>query len=122
MTELAQKQIIFSRYLGLLLNEFYDHHLLLGEVWRSPETCALYAKEGKGIKDSVHSLRLAIDITIWTSQGPSIDKKVYQELALFWKELPQLYPDDIAITTCWGGDFTSFCDFYHYSIEHNGVR
>lgn len=122
MTELVQKQIIFSRYLGLFLDEFPDHMIQLGEAWRSEETCALYAKEGKGIRNSCHELRLAIDLNLWVNGSLSNNKADYQILSDYWKEIPQLFPDDIPVVTSWGGDFKSLCDFYHFSIEHNGAR
>ena len=123
MTELQEKQIIFSKYLAFLLEEFWNHHITLGEAWRSPETCALYAKEGKGIAHSNHDIRLAIDLNVIDSSGNlSTDKKDYQVLAASWKEFPVRYPDIITVVPSWGGDFTSLCDFYHFSFEHNGVR
>lgn len=122
MTELVQKQIIFSRYISILISQFYDQRITLGEAWRSPETCSLYEKEGKGIKDSCHILRLALDLNLWVDGKVSNDINHYRRLGEAWKEIPQLFPDTLPIVTCWGGDFKSLCDIYHFSIEHGGVR
>lgn len=122
MTELVKKQIIFSRYLSLLISQFYDCQITLGEAWRSAETCALYEKEGRGVAHSCHMLRLAVDLNIWVGNSLSEDINIYRRLGEAWKELPQLFPDVIPVRTCWGGDFQSLCDIFHFSIEHNGVR
>lgn len=122
MTELVRKQIIFCRYVAILFDEFPDFCFQIGEAWRSPETCELYAKQGKGIVNSCHTLRLAIDLNLWVNEKLSDRREDYQTVGHYWKELPQLYPDAIAVETCWGGDFKSLCDIYHFSIEHNGVR
>lgn len=122
MSDLLLKQVIFTRYLGRLLDEFFEETITIGEAWRSSETCALYAKEGKGISHSCHELRLAIDLNLFVKGVLSNEKKDYEMLADYWKELPQLYPDAIEIETCWGGDFNSLCDMYHFSILHNGVK
>ncbi len=125
MTELVRKQIIFSRYVSILISQFHDSHITMGEAWRSPETCALYAKEGKGISQSCHMLRLAIDLILWVDGKVSTDINDYRRLGEYWKELPQFFPDVIPIQTCWGGDFKNCAcagDIYHFSIEHLGAR
>lgn len=125
MTELAQKQIVFARYVGILLDEFPDYCFTFGEAWRSPETCEIYAKTGRGIKNSLHPLRLAIDLNLWihTEAGTELakTKREYLPVAEYWKELPQLYPENLLVETCWGGDF-AVPDIYHFSVEHLGVR
>lgn len=123
MTDLVIKQITFMKYLGLLLAQFPALSLSIGEAWRSDETCQLYAREGKGIPVSCHTLRLAIDLIVRKPDGtPSNDKVDYQALGDFWKGLPLNQAQAIPIETSWGGDFSDLCDFYHFSITHNGIR
>lgn len=123
MDELISKQIIFTRYLTKLLEAFPELNIVYGEAWRSPETCQAYVHEGKGIEHSCHTIRLAVDLLIHKDDG-SLDnqKSSYEPLGNYWKSLPTISPTDIKVVTCWGGDFTNLCDFYHLSIEHNGVK
>lgn len=125
MTELAKKQLIFTKYLSKLLEYALTQGatLIFGEAWRSGETCAMYAREGKGVPHSCHMLRLAVDFEIRKDDGSVSNQKAdYQALGDYWKQLPSLYPNDINAVTCWGGDFINLCDFYHFSITHNGVK
>lgn len=123
MTDLVRKQIVFVHYLGHLFDKFCTTNITVGEFWRSDETCAMYAKAGKGIRFSLHQLRLAADLQLRKLDGrESNDREDYLPLGEYWKSLPKLYPADIPIVTCWGGDFKSLKDIYHFSIEHGGVR
>lgn len=118
MLTLVQKQHIFSYLLGKLLTEFSGLDIQIREAWRSAETCALYAKEGKGISHSCHELGLAIDINVWVNEGlyPSNNKADYEPMGAYWKSLSTAH-----YTCAWGGDFASN-DCVHFSIEHNGIR
>lgn len=122
MSDLVKKQIIFTKYLSHLLSQFYETQIVLGEAWRSEETCELYEKEGKGIKNSCHRVRLAIDLIVMKNGTPSNDVSDYLPLAQYWKQLPTIFPADTAIVTCWGGDFKTLSDPYHFSIDYNGTR
>lgn len=122
MTDLSKKQIVFTKYLAHLLIKFYEDGICLGEAWRSEETCALYAKEGKGIKNSAHLNRLAIDLLLKKDGQISTDKNDYLPLGIYWKKLPIIFPASISIETVWGGDFQTLNDPFHFSIEHNGIR
>lgn len=116
MLTLPAKQLIFSKLIAKLIY-LTPVDCSLGEAWRSEETCALYAKEGKGIKNSCHQLRLAIDLNVWVDGKLSNKKDDYQLLGDTWKTFSE---DDFQCY--WGGDFHSLADFYHFSIGHNGVR
>jgi hypothetical protein len=119
MNDLMIKQLWFTRFLGNLLFNFQSADITLGESWRSEETCKLYAKEGKGIEHSCHTMRLAQDLNILKGGSLSVDKSDYYPLAIYWKKLPSFYIMDIPIVTCWGGDFSK-PDIFHFSIRHNG--
>lgn len=121
MTELVMKQITFAKYLAKLIETFPTYNITFGEVWRSHETCVIYAREGKGVVYSCHEIRLAADLNILINGKLANQKSDYEPLGIYWKKLPSLFPADIEIETKWGGDFTSLCDFYHFSITHNGI-
>lgn len=122
MTDLSTKQIVFTKYLSHLLSQFYEVPIVLGEAWRSKETCRLYLKQGKGISSSLHQSRLAIDLNVLKNGVLSLDKNDYEPLGSYWKSLPERFPASIPIITRWGGDFSSLKDIFHFSIEHNGIR
>ena len=122
MTELVLKQVTFAKYLSRLIAAFPHYDITFGEVWRSPETCVQYAREGKGVPYSCHEMRLAVDLNILVGGKLANTKSEYVDLGVYWKQLPNLFPADIKIETGWGGDFIHLCDFYHFSITHDGIR
>ncbi len=93
-------------------NNGYD--LTLGEAWRPPETAALYAKEGKGIADSLHCLRLAIDLNIFKDGVLLSRLSDYKALGEYWESLTTA-----DYVCCWGGRFN---DADHFSISHNNCK
>jgi len=85
-----------------------------GETERTKEQAAIYARLGKGIKNSLHLKRLAGDLNLY-KDGKYLDEtEDHRELGKFWESLTT--PN---AKHCWGGRFG---DGDHYSIEHNGVR
>jgi hypothetical protein len=115
---LSGKQSYFANCVPWLIEHARQlgYAVTLGEAWRSPETCELYAKEGKGIRCSNHDLRLAIDLNVFKNGAYSTNPEDYRALGEWWKL--QTPPDD-AVTFCWGGDWG---DFDHFSFENDGVR
>jgi hypothetical protein len=85
--------------------------LTFGEAWRSPEEAAILAKEGKGIVQSVHCDRLAVDLNCFVAGVYVTDPAPYTILGKYWKGLYEL--------ARWGGDFTTK-DFNHFSFEYDG--
>lgn len=70
----------------------------MGEVYRPDEQAALYAKQGKGIKNSLHCKKLAIDITLFKPGTTSCcSSKQYEQFGMYWKGLDS--------HNKWGGDF-----------------
>ena len=88
MSEL-EKQFVFSRLVADLIVYAYQagFTVTLGEAWRSPETCELYAKEGKGISNSLHRRRLAIDLNLFKDTNLLRDSKSYKILGDYWKSM-----------------------------------
>lgn len=120
---LRDKQLTFSRYLGQLLTYAAQAAIpvAMGETWRSVEQAAWNAAHGTGIKDSLHTIRLAADLLCyrrnldgtfdWLKDGTEPE---YAQLGAYWKSL---HPD-----CAWGGDFTPRPDPGHFSISHEGRR
>lgn len=113
---LQGKQFLFAASLPELISHAraQGFQVTLGEAWRSDETAALYEKEGKGVSNSLHRLRLAIDINLFKNGVYLTDTSDYAEIGKYWESLSA--PD---AEYCWGGNFN---DGNHFSIEHDGVR
>lgn len=113
---LIQKQkafpILLCRLIEHASKEGYE--VTLGEAWRPPEMARIYAEKGKGIPNSLHAIRLAIDINLFRDGDFLTRTDDYGLVGEFWESLSS--PDCRCI---WGGRFQ---DGNHFSIEHNGVR
>lgn len=113
---LREKQSIFANMVAELINQAQKmgFQVTLGETYRSPEEAARLAKLGKGIKNSLHTQKLAIDLNLF-KDGKFLDKSDdHLPLGEWWEN--QSFAD---IKCAWGGRFG---DGNHYSIEHNGVK
>lgn len=108
---LSEKQALFTVMIAKLIF-FADEHgyrLTFGEAYRTPEQAAANAKSGKGIKNSLHTQRLAVDFNLFKN-GVWLTKSTdHQSLGEYWE----------SIGGTWGGRFN---DGNHYSLEHNGVK
>ena len=116
---LREKQSLFVILIGKLIKFASESgcQLTFGEAWRSDETAKANAKSGKGISNSLHRIRLAIDLNLFKN-GRFIDSSEgHRKLGEYWKSLGAAY----GVKTCWGGDFKK-PDGNHYSIEHEGVK
>lgn len=111
---LSQKQAKFTLMIAKLIIWANDHNyaLTFGEAYRTPEQAVLNAKSGKGITNSVHTQRLAVDFNLFTDGLYQTSTEAYRPLGEYWKSLGG----------AWGGDFKSRPDGNHFSLEHNGVR
>ncbi len=118
MLTLHQKQTAFSVLLGklILMANYMGYEVSMGEAWRSDETAGLDAKEGKGISNSLHRLRLAVDICLFKSGDYLTETKDYEPLGTWWKN--QSSED---LKCCWGGDFSK-PDGNHFSVAHQGAE
>ena len=87
---LQQKQSIFAANVAKLINYIFSkgYSCSLGEAYRTSEQAAIYAKEGKGIIDSLHCKRLAIDINLFDSSGNFLSEaSYYSDIAKYWESL-----------------------------------
>lgn len=113
---LGERQRVFVRLVGELIQFAYAQgfELTFGEAYRTPEQSALNAKAGKGIANSLHGLRLAIDLNLFKDGVYLETSEAHRPLGEFWKSL---HPD-----CCWGGDFTPRADGNHYSLTYGGIK
>ena len=71
-------------------------NVTLGEAYRTPEQAALYAQQGKGIVNSLHCKRLAIDLCLFRDGQYLTQTEDYRDLGEWWE----------AQGGRWGGRFT----------------
>jgi len=98
----SQEQGRFAQHVALLLQYIAKKGLYcsLGEAYRTPEQAELYAKEGKGIVDSLHCKRLAIDLNLYNLRGQYLsDYQDYEPFGVYWESLDPI--------NRWGGFFVS---------------
>jgi hypothetical protein len=98
---LQQQQAAFCNDVVKLIQYINEGgpRVTFGETYRTPEQAELYAKEGKGIKDSLHCKRLAIDINLFDEHGAYLsDTTSYSDAGKYWESLHSL--------NRWGGRFT----------------
>jgi len=113
---LREKQALFTRLVGKLIEYAYQQgfELSFGEAYRTPEQAALNAKSGKGIFNSLHTQRLAIDLNLFKDGEYLASSSAHKPLGDYWKSL--------GADCCWGGDFKPLADGNHYSLSHEGRK
>lgn len=113
--KLSEKQHVFTANVAKLIAWAWNqgYRLSFGEAWRPSETAALYAKQGRGVSRSTHSVRLAVDLNLFVDGVYQPDTAAHKPLGAYWKSLHPL--------NRWGGDFKRQ-DGNHYSMEHEGVQ
>lgn len=97
--KLSDNQKLFAQDVAKLIEYIYSqgYSCTLGEAYRTPEQAAIYAQEGKGIKDSLHCKRLAIDINLFKDDDYLTATKDYEFLGNYWETLDK--------QNRWGGRF-----------------
>jgi len=110
---LGQKQRLFARLVGKLIERAYEagFELTLGEAWRSTATARVMADQGKGIANSLHCDRLAIDVNLFRGGAYLAQTEDHRPLGEWWEAQHELCR--------WGGRFR---DGNHYSIEDGGRK
>ncbi len=108
---LGEKQRKFTRMIADLIIFAYDngYELTFSEAYRTPEQAQLNAKSGAGIKNSLHTQRLAVDFNLFKDGKYLTASSDHKLLGEYWESIGG---------TC-GGRFN---DGNHYSLEHNGVK
>ena len=110
---LGQKQRLFVRFLGLLINYAYSkrYEFSLGEGYVG-DSINKPTEDTPHIRHGAHFTRLGIDLNlfingVWITDGAH---PAWNDLATFWKALHPL---------CRAG--LDFKDANHFSIYHNGI-
>jgi hypothetical protein len=113
---LREKQSIFVRGVAELIQHAtgLGYELTFGECFRSKEEAERLANADKGIKNSLHTVRLAIDLNLFKGGKYLSKSEDYRALGEWWeaKSVPDL-------TYSWGGRFQ---DGNHFSIAHEGKK
>ena len=119
--DLMQKQGLFVVNLAklILFADSKKYVLTFGEAYRPPELAKLYAEDGRGVVNSLHTLRLAVDFNLFINGIYHTRSESFKPLGTYWKTLHEL--------NRWGGDFKDSKgrpkpDGNHFSMEHNGVK
>lgn len=120
--KLGDKQRLFAYLIAKLIVWCYknDYEVSFGEATRDPRIAVLNSKAGKGISNSLHLKRLAIDLNLFVDKSLesdedfyAVDSEAHRPIGEYWKTLHPLCR--------WGGDFAK-PDGNHYSMEHGGVK
>jgi hypothetical protein len=115
---LLQTQQTFSTLIArlLLLAKEMGYSVTFGQAYRSEAQAAVYAQEKKGIPNSLHTSRLAIDLNLF-QEDKYLDKtEDHLPLGEAWEKMGK----KIGVETVWGGRFSK-PDGNHYSIKFGGV-
>lgn len=99
---MIEDQFKFTYHVAALIGfiRLRGYNCTFGEAYRTPEQAEIYAKEGKGIKDSLHTKRLAIDLNIFDHNGALLTKP--EDYEIFGREWERFDPKNR-----WGGYFVS---------------
>lgn len=109
MSETLKRQKLFAINVSLLIHRIFldGYSCTLGEVYRPVEMAKIYAKEGKGILESQHCDRLAIDINLFDKDNVYLIKSEdHKKFGEYWESL---HPENR-----WGGRFS---DGNHYEMK-----
>lgn len=108
---LREKQSAFAWFVSLLIQraDALGYQVTLGEAYRSPEEAARLAKTGKGIANSLHTVKLAIDLNLFRDGHYLSSTAAHQPLGEWWETLHPLCR--------WGGRFKR-ADGNHYELRH----
>ena len=113
---LGEKQRLFTKLIGRLIDYAYMSGLELtfGDAYRDPRLAALNAAQGKGITNSLHTQRLAVDFNLFKDGQYLPKSEDYRILGEYWESLDPL--------CCWGGRFVPLNDGNHFSITDGGIK
>jgi hypothetical protein len=118
---IGEKQELFMLLLPRLIDFAHaqGYQLRAGELWRGDAQVAANVASGAGISNSLHPLKLAIDLNLFRHGVWLTRSEAHQPLGDFWKTLHPLCR--------WGGDFkrpdgSPKPDGNHYSVEHEGRK
>ena len=110
---LSEKQQQFTVMVAKLIlwAQSNGYGLTFGETYRTTQQAQWNAQNGKGIRQSLHTQRLAIDFNLFINGVYQIKSEAYRPLGEYW----------CSLGGSWGGHF-SHPDGNHFSLEHQGIR
>lgn len=91
--ELWKKQALFTRNIVDLITHIdgLGYFVTFGEVYRTNDQARIYAMQGKGIVDSLHCKRLAIDLNVFDKSGRLLTHSDdYVPFGTYWEKLNPL--------------------------------
>lgn len=106
---LFEEQSKFAHDVSKLINFILEkeYFVTLGEAFRPQEMADIYSKEHKGIKNSLHCKRLAIDLNIFDHEGNFLTSyEEYEPFGLYFESLDPI--------NRWGGKFKPLVDSDHF--------
>jgi hypothetical protein len=109
---LLSDQELFSQNVATLIIYIFGkgYKCTFGEAWRSHEQAVIYAKSGKGIVDSQHCKRLAIDLNLISPKGELLTNSAdYELFGVFWEKLCK--------NNEWGGRWKHRIDGNHFQMN-----
>lgn len=109
--ELQQK---FVHMIGQLIIWTYTqpgYSLSFGEAYRTLEQAALDAQKGIGIRNSLHTVKLAVDLNLFVDGVFQSNLPAYEPMGVYWESLGG----------SWGGRFSS-PDADHFSLAFAGLK
>jgi hypothetical protein len=112
---LGQKQRLFMLLLGEFLVWIHKqgYEVTGGQLQRTQAEADANARAGKGISNSNHLIKLAIDLNLFINGAYQHNSTAYKPLGDKWKSMHDLCR--------WGGDFQPRPDGNHFSFIHDGV-
>lgn len=113
---LNEKQAAFAVLIARLIlhAQTLGYALTFGEAYRSPEEAARLALAGKGVAQSLHTQRLAVDLNLFIGGVYQTGTADFEILGEWWEA--QSTTD---LRCCWGGRFK---DGNHFSVAHDGRK
>ena len=110
---LGEKQRLFAINVAQLIKYIYSsgYECSLDWAYRPPEIAQYYATIGKGIRNSNHTIRLAIDLNLFKDGAYLAATEDHKMIGEWWENRHELCR--------WGGRWG---DGNHYSFEHKGVK
>jgi hypothetical protein len=118
MLNLLEKQKVFSKTLAKFLNDLFlrGYDVTMGECYRPPEMADIYASQGRGVKNSNHCIKLAVDLNIFYQGTFLTSKEILEIPGKLWKVT------QLALCKLAGVEILKMLTRNHFSFLHNGVK